>query len=324
MQTRLLGQNQLAVSALGLGCMSMSKVYGETNDESAIATIQRALDLGINLLDTADLYGDGHNEQLIGKAIKQRREEAVIATKTGFVPTGNYQYKIDGSPKHIYEACDASLKRLGVEYIDLYYLHRADPNIAIEESVDAMANLVKAGKVKHIGLSQVKPDTLRRAHQVYPITALQAEYSLWHRAPEQTVLPVCRELNIGFVPYSPLGRGFLTGTVTDINQLSANDFRRSLPKFQGQNFQENLKLQQRLKQIADKKGITTAQLALAWLLAQAPNIVPIPGTKHEKYLLENIAALEVHFTALELNEINQLLPLETAGAQYPDELNFEV
>lgn len=329
MRKRFLGNHEkiqsLEVSALGLGCMSMSQAYGKLDDAESIKTLHRALDLGITFIDTADMYGDGHNEALIGKAIAGRRDNIVLATKCGFIIEGNYQFRIDGSAAHIHAACDASLRRLNVDMIDLYYLHRADRNVPIEESVAALADLIKQGKIRAIGLSEVTPATLRRANKIHPITALQTEYSLWHRKPELEILPACRELGIGFVPYSPLGRGFLTGKINDVSTLDPNDFRRIAPKFQGDNFAQNLKIAETVRILARAKNCTPAQFALAWLLAQGEDIVPIPGTKKQKYLAENLGALDVVLTRAELQEIDQLFPRNAAaGEQYPEHLNFEV
>jgi aryl-alcohol dehydrogenase-like predicted oxidoreductase len=324
MKKRKLGN--LEVSSLGLGCMGMSMAYGKTDDNQSIKTIQHAVTHGTTFLDTADLYGDGHNEQLIQKALQNTaRENVVLATKCGFVRLGEFQYKIDGSAQHIKNACDASLQRLGVDVIDLYYLHRADRNIPIEESVGALADLVKAGKVRHIGLSEVTVGTLQRAAKVHPITALQSEYSLWHRKPEKEILAACRELGIGFVPYSPLGRGFLTGKIRDTASLEQNDFRRIAPKFQDENFKKNLEIADHVIEFAKKKNCTPAQLALAWILAQGDNIVPIPGTRSIERLDENSGAVNVILTSADLEELNRLVPVDAAaGAQYPDSLDFEV
>lgn len=323
---RNLGELKLEVSALGLGCMGMSQNYGKSDDNQSIKTIHRAIELGITFIDTADLYGDGHNEELIGKALSDgRREQVTLATKCGFIRLGNYEYRIDGSPTHIKNACDASLKRLDTDVIDLYYLHRADPRVPIEESVGALADLVKAGKVRQIGLSEVTAPTLRRATNIHPITALQTEYSLWQRKPEKNILATCRELGIGFVPYSPLGRGFLTGKIRDTSTLDENDFRRITPKFQKEHLQQNLKIADAVIQFANYKNCTPAQLALAWLLAQGNDIVPIPGTRSIERLEENRYAVSIELSKPDLDEINRLIPVDAvSGSQYPENLNFEI
>jgi aryl-alcohol dehydrogenase-like predicted oxidoreductase len=324
MQKRKLGKLQLEVSALGLGCMGMSMGYGSFDDQQSIHTIHHAIEKGMTFLDTSDLYGNGHNEQLIGKALaakKGLRDQVVLATKCGFVGMGG----VDGSAAHIKQACDASLQRLRTDRIDLFYLHRADKNVPIEESVRAFADLVKVGKIHHVGLSEVTPPTLRRAAKVHPITALQTEYSLWERKPEKEILKTCRELGIGFVPYSPLGRGFLSGKYRTIDNFAQEDFRRLLPKFLGENLQHNLKIVDKVVEISKRKGCTAAQLALAWLLAQGDDIVPIPGTRSIERLDENIGALDVHLTADELAEIDRFIPYNaTHGVQYPEEFDFEV
>jgi aryl-alcohol dehydrogenase-like predicted oxidoreductase len=322
MQTRKLG-GELVVSALGLGCMGMSGVYGAADETDAIATIHQAIDLGVTFLDTADAYGSGHNEILIGKAIKDRRDRVVIATKFGLsdISKGGYAIPVNGRPEYVRSACDASLQRLGVETIDLYYQHRVDPQTPIEETIGAMAELVQAGKVRCLGLSETSASTMRRAHQVHPISALQSEYSLWSRDVEDEILPTCRELKIGFVPWSPLGRGFLTGEVKTFEDLEVNDWRRMSPRFQGENFQRNLDLVSQVREIADRKHCTPAQLAIAWLLAQGDDIVPIPGTKRVSYLLENLAALEIDLTAQELDLIEAIVPKgAAAGDRYPSVL----
>ena len=284
MHTHTLGNSTLTVSALGLGCMGMSDFYGVGDEQESIATIHRALDLGLNFLDTADIYGPRTNEELVGRAIRGRRPEVVLATKFGIVRGADPAARsVNGRPEYVRSSCEASLKRLGVDSIDLYYQHRVDPKVPIEDTVGAMAELVHEGKVRAIGLSEAAPDTIRRAHAVHPIAALQSEYSLWTREPEDAVLPVCRALGIAFVAYSPLGRGFLTGEITKLDDLADDDYRRTSPRFQGDNFQKNLDLVTRVRQIAVAKGCTASQLALAWLLSQGPNLVPIPGTKRRKY-----------------------------------------
>ncbi len=320
MQVRQLGRSGLHVSALGLGCMGMSQAYGTRDDAESLATINRALELGVNFLDTADIYGTGHNEEFVGRAIAGRRHEVVLATKCGFVwDEQGKQTGIDGSPRHIHAACAASLRRLGVEVIDLYYLHRVDPRVPVEESVGALSELVAQGKVRFLGLSEVSPATLRRAHAVHSITALQSEYSLWTRDVEAEVLPACRELGIGFVPFSPLGRGFLSGQVKSLQDFPADDMRRDLPRFQGENFQRNIELVQRVAELAAEKGCTSAQLALGWVLAQGQDIVPIPGTKRRKYLAENVQALDVPLDADDLRRLNEIMPLAAAaGSRYPE------
>ncbi|HEX7627223.1 MAG TPA: aldo/keto reductase [Gaiellaceae bacterium] len=319
MKTRRLGQN-LEVSAIGLGCMGMSEFYGTADETEAIATIHRALDLGVTFLDTADMYGPFTNEQLVGRAIAGRRDEVVLATKFGNErnPDGSW-IGINGSPDYVRAACDASLERLGVDYIDLYYQHRVDLDTPIEETVGAMKELVAAGKVKHLGLSEAAPATIRRAHAVHPIAALQSEYSLWSRDPEDEILPTVRELGIGFVPYSPLGRGFLTGEIKSVDDLDAQDFRRRGPRFQGENFERNLELVADVEALAVEKGITPSQLALAWVLAQGEDIVPIPGTKRVRYLEQNAAAADIELTAEDLQRLDEAFPKgATAGDRYPD------
>lgn len=319
MQIRNLGK--LSTSAIGLGCMGMSEFYGAGDDVESIATIHRALELGISLLDTSDMYGPYTNEALVGKAIKGKRENVVLATKFGIVrdPVNPSNRTINGKPEYVRASCEGSLKRLGVDVIDLYYLHRVDPNTPIEETVGAMGELVKEGKVRFIGLSEAGVKTIRRAHAVHPITALQTEYSLWSRDPEDELLGVCRELGIGFVAYSPLGRGFLTGLIKNIDDLAPNDFRRFSPRFQGENFQRNLDLVQRVGEIAARKGCTPSQLALAWVLAQGENIVPIPGTKRRTYLEENVIGTTVTLTKDDLAEIDEAAPVGAAsGLRYPE------
>ena len=321
MKQRKLGNQGLVVSELGLGCMGMSEFYGIADESEAIATIHRALELGVTLLDTADMYGVGHNEELVGKAIKGHRDRVMIATKFGNVRGSDGSFKgVNGKPEYVRSCCDASLKRLGVDTIDLYYQHRVDPNTPIEETVGAMAELVQAGKVRYLGLSEAASATIRRAMAVHPISALQTEYSLWSREPESEILPTCRELGIGFVAYSPLGRGFLTGKIKSLDTLSEGDYRAGLyPRLQGDNLQQNLELVEQIEQMAAAKGIKAGQLALAWVLAQGEDIVPIPGTKRRTYLEENIAAAAVTLTPAELDQIGKALPLGiAAGDRYPD------
>ena len=320
MQFRTLGKNGPRVSALGLGCMGMSEFYGPRDEAESLATLNHALDRGVNFLDTADMYGSGQNEELLAKVLRTRRAEAYVATKFGFVrdPARPQAREVNGRPEYVRAACDASLRRLGVETIDLYYLHRVSPATPVEETVGAMAGLVRAGKVRHLGLSEVGADSLRRAHAVHPITALQSEYSLWTRDPEDGPLAACRELGIGFVPYSPLGRGFLTGQIKRYEDFAADDQRRNQPRFQGENFDRNLALVLRIQQLAAAKHCTPAQLALAWVLAQGDDVVPIPGTRRSRNLDENLATLELRLTAEELAGINAIFPAGAfAGARYP-------
>ncbi len=320
MQTRFLGADKLAVSAIGLGCMGMSEFYGSTDDAESIAVIHRALDLGCDFLDTADMYGPFTNERLVGRAISGRRDDVVLATKFGNerAPDGA-RLGVNGRPEYVRSACDASLQRLGVDHIDLYYQHRVDAAVPIEETVGAMKELVEAGKVRHLGLSEAAPATIRRAHAVHPISALQTEYSLWTRDPEDEALATVRELGIGFVAYSPLGRGFLTGQITSPDDFAPDDFRRHNPRFQGENFQRNLDLVARVREIATAKGCAPGQLALAWVLAQGDDIVAIPGTKRVKYLEENLGAIDVSLTAEDLARIDAAAPRgATAGDRYAD------
>ncbi len=319
-QKRELGEPGLEVSALGLGCMGMSEFYGETDESQSIATIQRALDMGISFLDTADMYGSGHNEELVGRAIKGRRSEVVLATKFGNVRTpGGGFAGVNGKPEYVQAACEASLKRLGVDVIDLYYQHRVDAEVPIEDTVGAMAKLIEQGKVRFLGLSEAAPSTIRRAHAVHPIAALQTEYSLWSRDPEEEILPTCRELGIGFVPYSPLGRGFLTGQIKSHDDFAPDDYRRNAPRFQGENFQKNLQLVAQIEVLAKEKGCKPSQLALAWVLAQGQDMVPIPGTKRIGYLEENAGALNVTLTKEELARIDEIAPIgAAAGTRYPE------
>ena len=316
MPRRTLGKSTLSVSALGLGCMGMSEFYGQRDDEQSIRVIHRSLDLGMDFLDTADMYGVGANEELVGKAIHGKRDKVILATKFGNVRGTDGSFKgVNGKPEYVRSACEASLKRLGVDSVDLYYQHRVDPNTPIEETVGAMAELVRQGKVRHLGLSEASTQTLRRAVKIHPIAALQTEYSLWTRDVETEILPTCRELGIGFVAYSPLGRGFLTGQFKKFEDLPANDRRRDFPRFQGENFDKNLQLVKQLEQMAAKKRCQPSQLALAWVLSRGQDIVPIPGTKRLKYLEENAAAVEVKLSAAELHQIESVIP---AGAAIGD------
>lgn len=321
MQKRKLGMSELEVSSLGLGCMGMSEFYGKGNEEESIQTIHHALDQGVTFLDTADMYGVGHNEKLIGRAIKDRRDDVVLATKFGNVRGQDGSFLgVNGHPDYVKQSCEDSLKRLGIDYIDLYYQHRVDPEVPIEETVGAMAELVKEGKVRYLGLSEASQETIKKAHQEHTITALQTEYSLWSRDVEEEILPLCRELGIGFVPYSPLGRGFLTGQIKTFDDLEEDDFRRYNPRFQGGNFQKNIDLVKKIEDMAEEKGCEPSQLALAWLLAQGEDIVPIPGTKRRKYLDSNLGALQVNVSKQELEQIDKIAPRGAfAGERYPAE-----
>jgi aryl-alcohol dehydrogenase-like predicted oxidoreductase len=319
MQSRQLGRCGLTVSALGLGCMGMSEFYGAADEDEAIATIHRALELGVTFFDTSDMYGPYTNERLVGKALADRRDEAVIATKFGIVrdPDDPRRRAVSGRPEYVRQAIEGSLQRLGTDHVDLYYQHRVDPDTPIEETVGAMAELVQQGKVRYLGLSEASPETIRRAQAVHPISALQTEYSLWSRDPEDEILPTVRELGIGFVAYSPLGRGFLSGQIKSLDDLAPDDFRRYSPRFQADNFQRNLDLVARVEEIARDKGCTPSQLALAWVLAQGDDIAPIPGTKRVRYLEENAGALDVELTEDDLRRIDEALP-QAAGARYDE------
>lgn len=317
---RKLGRQGLQVSALGLGCLGMSDFYGSRDDDESTATIHFALDNGVTLLDTADMYGAGANEELVGDVVRSRRERVIVATKFGMMPDADGRWtKVCGRPDHVRRACDASLARLGIDVIDLYYLHRVDPEVSIEETVGAMAELVAAGKVRYLGLSEAAPNTIRRAHAVHPISALQSEYSLWSRDPEAEILPTLRSLGIGFVPYSPLGRGFLTGQITSPDDFEPGDYRRSAPRFQGEAFQRNLDLVAELLAMAKEKGCSAAQLALAWVLAQGDDVVPIPGTKRRTHFRENLGALDMALSKADLDRIDSIMPHGAAtGARAVD------
>jgi aryl-alcohol dehydrogenase-like predicted oxidoreductase len=321
-ERRELGRSGLTVSAIGLGCMGMSQSYGTPDDAESIRTIHRALDLGVTFLDTADQYGRGANEKLVGQAIRERRQEVVLASKFGLVPApgGGPATNVDARPERVRTCCDASLQRLGVDVIDLYYLHRIDPNVPVEDTVGAMADLVREGKVRFLGLSEAGAQTLKRAHRVHPIAAVQSEYSLWTRVLEETVLPVCRELGIGVVAFSPLGRGFFGHAIRDLGQLEGNDVRKKMPRFEGDNLRKNLALYDRLEEVAGRKGCTTAQLAIAWLLAKGKDIVPIPGTKRQRYLEQNAAATQIPLSDAEMTALDRAFPVDVAaGLRYPEE-----
>lgn len=326
MQKRKLGSQGLEVSMLGLGCMGMSDFYSGRDEDESVATVHRALELGVDFLDTADMYGPFTNEQLVGKALQERRDNVILATKFGNQRNADGSFVgINGRPEYVRACCDASLQRLQVDHIDLYYQHRVDSDVPIEETVGAMSELVGAGKVRFLGLSEAAPATIRRAHKVHPISALQTEYSLWSREPEQEILPTLRELEIGFVPYSPLGRGFLTGQIKSFDDLAEDDYRRDAPRFQGENFQKNLELVKQLEELAQSRGATASQLALAWVLAQGDDLAPIPGTKRRKYLEENVAAADLQLSPQEIEEIGNVVPPdEIAGERYPEAMMHTV
>ena len=320
MQYRKLGNSELQVSAIGLGCMSMSGTYGKSDDAQSIDVVHRALDLGINFIDSSDMYGWGHNEELLGRALKGRRNQAVLTTKFGQVQSGDGKGNlVDGSPAHVQRACDASMKRLGVDVVDLYYQHRVDPKVPIEDTVGAMSRLVEQGKVRYLGLCEAAATTIRRAHAIHALSAVQSEYSLLYRNPAEETLPTCRELGITYVAYSPLGRGFLTGRIQDQSDLPADDRRRQHPRFQDKNFEHNLELIHRIEQIAKEKGVQPGQLTLAWLLAQGNDILPIPGTKRRSYLEENLGAVSIQLSPSDLERINEAMPVgAAAGTRYPE------
>ncbi len=325
MEKRTLGKSGLEVSALGLGCMGMSEFYGETDETESIKTIHRAIELGITFFDTADVYGPLKNEILVGKALKEKRDKVIIATKFGIVRNLETNERgINGSPDYIKKSCEASLKRLGLDYIDLYYQHRVDPKVPIEETIGAMSDLVKEGKIRFIGMSEAAPNTIRRANKVHQVTALQTEYSLWSREPEIEILNTVRELGIGFVAYSPLSRGFLTGRYKSIDDLEKNDYRHYAPRFQGENFKKNLELVDKVNEIAKEKNVTPGQLAIAWVLSQGKDIVPIPGTKHIKYLEENVKSVEIELTEDELRQIENVIPLDEVAGQRYDQIGMKI
>jgi len=306
MQNRILGNHHLTVSSIGLGCWGMSHAYGRADEIESLATINHCLDLGVNFLDTADVYGDGHNEMLIAKVLKHRRKEVVIGTKFGFVGDEHDHVKVNGKPDYVQSACEKSLQRLGIDEIDLYYFHRLDPDVPIEETVGAMADLVKQGKIRYIGLSEVSAETIRRAYTVHPITALQSEYSLWHRDVEKIILPACKELNVSLVPFSPLGRGFLTGTILNSEGFEKNDYRHQIPRFESETIKKNHLLIEKLQLLAKEIGVSPSQLSLGWLLAQEDSIVPIPGMKQRKYIDENLAAVELPMPEKVIQELNNM------------------